>query len=210
VVVNTIFCGSEAQGIALGWKEGAVRADGEFMHIDHNEVVAQIAAPQDRAILTLNERLNDTYIAFGLEADRFRSNQLAQDANAASLAVSNLADRARSKASANYFNAQWDLVDAVQQADFDWALLEKQHLPEPLRKLSHEALQAHVEAKKEERARLQAKILKVTQERDDYVASKRQELGERRTLGSVVRAVVRKQASTKGVEFDVTKKRQAP
>ncbi len=207
VIVNTVFCGAEAEGIRLGWKEGALRSDGEYLHIDHNQAVAQIAAPQDEAIVSLNRALNDTYVAFGLEADANKANQLAQDANAGGVAVSNLAARARTKASANYFNASWDIVDASLQEDFHWDGLDEESLPAELRELSTEELKAYVSRKREERERLQQEILDLTRTRENFVADKRRELGEDRTLGSAVAEVVRRQASTKGVRFESAKSR---
>ncbi len=204
VIVNTIHCGSESVGIERGWKEGALRADGEFMFIDHNQVVAHIDAPQDEAIVRLNRQLNDTYIAFGLGADAFKANQAAQDSNAAGIAQSNLARRARTKASANYYNAAWDIVDASKESTFRWAEVDKRQLPTELQSLSTDELKDHVAKKSTERDALKAEILALTAERETYVARKRLELGrDDRSLGDAVTKVVRKQAAMKGVQFDV-------
>lgn len=201
VLVNTIHCGSESAGINNGWKDAALRSDGDYLFIDHNHVVAQIDAPQDEAIVRLNRELNRTYVAFGLAADRFQANQIAQDNNAAGIAVGNLASRARTKASANYYNAAWDLVDASAVEGFQWAELKKEQLPEAMQTWSTDELKAHVEKKREARGKLQKDILALTAEREKFVAEKRSQLEADNSLGEAVKTAVRKQAANKGVQF---------
>ena len=65
VVVNTIFCGSNAEGSVSGWKDGATLADGRYMSIDQNQRVAEIPTPHDAEIATLGISLNKTYLPFG-------------------------------------------------------------------------------------------------------------------------------------------------
>jgi hypothetical protein len=62
IIVNTIHCGSEREGINGKWKDGAVLADGRYLSIDHNRQVVHIVAPQDRQIAELGARLNQTYV----------------------------------------------------------------------------------------------------------------------------------------------------
>ena len=203
IIVNTIHCGEENVGISTGWKQGALLADGKFMVIDQNQTVAHIDAPQDDAILKLNEQLNKTYIAFGAQREAWASNQIAQDSNAGSVNKDSLVRRAATKASANYFNANWDIVDASQQKGFHWSDIKKEDLPEELRKLTTEELKAHVERQLASRIELQKQILQLSQERDSWVAEKRKELGEDNSLGSAVSSTIRSQAALKGIRFDV-------
>ena len=205
IIVNTIHCGDEATGISTGWKDGALLADGSFMVINQDQAVAHFEAPQDKEIVRLNQELNDTYIAFGRGAEAFKANQIAQDSNAEGIALSNLATRARTKASANYYNGKWDLVDACKAKDFKWEDVKKEDLPKELQKLTQEELMAHVETQIACRTDLQKKILTLTTERDTHVAEKRRELGEDKSLGSAVASAVRNQAATKGVTFEVKK-----
>jgi hypothetical protein len=203
IIVNTIHCGEEKVGIATGWKQGALLADGKFMVIDQNQTVAHIEAPQDDQILRLNEQLNKTYIAYGAKREAWAENQLAQDANANGVNKESLVRRAATKASKNYFNAHWDIVDASQQKDFKWTDIKREDLPEELRKLTTDELKAHVDAQLASRAELQKQILQLTQERDSWVAEKREELGEDNSLGQAVSNAIRSQAAMKGISFDV-------
>ena len=43
ITVNTIFCGTEAEGVQTFWQHGAQLADGSFMSIDQNRQVAAAA-----------------------------------------------------------------------------------------------------------------------------------------------------------------------
>ena len=202
IIVNTIHCGSEQQGLSGGWKDGALLADGSFMVINQNQAVVQIEAPQDAEIVKLNQKLNDTYVVWGARGAEAKANQIAQDANSGGIALSNLASRARTKASANYWNAGWDLVDACQQKDFKWENVKKEDLPEELRKLTTEELKAHVEKQHAARGEIKKQILDLTTERNKYVAAKRRELGKDESLGGAVATAVRKQAAEKGVTFE--------
>src|SRR4030081_2858122 len=53
IIVNTIHCGPEAEGINTKWKDGATIADGKFLVIDQDRAVVSIEAPQDKEIATL-------------------------------------------------------------------------------------------------------------------------------------------------------------
>jgi hypothetical protein len=55
IIVNTIHCGTEAEGINTKWKDGATIADGKYLVIDHNRAVVTIEAPQDKEIARLGE-----------------------------------------------------------------------------------------------------------------------------------------------------------
>ena len=56
IIVNTIFCGGNSEGMQTGWKDGAVLADGRYMSIDQNQKVVEIPAPQDAQIARLGRR----------------------------------------------------------------------------------------------------------------------------------------------------------
>src|SRR5215471_803304 len=79
IIVNTIHCGSEAEGIAGKWQDGALLADGKYMVIDHNRAVVHIEAPQDKEIAKLSAELNRTYLAYGADGRRASARQAAQD-----------------------------------------------------------------------------------------------------------------------------------
>ena len=100
IIVNTIHCGSDAEGISGGWKNGAMLADGSYMIIDQNSAVAHVAAPQDGEIVKLSEELNKTYVRYGTHARLAAENQVAQDKNASAAAPAASVQRAVTKSSA--------------------------------------------------------------------------------------------------------------
>lgn len=205
VIVNTIHCGDEQAGVSSGWKDGAMLADGKFLVIDHNSAVVHIEAPQDAEIVKLNEELNKTYIAYGAEGKNRLLEQAAQDSNAAAAPAASGAkvQRALSKSSVNYWNASWDLVDAVKEKDFDWAEVKKEDLPEEMRELDAPARAKYVAERQAKRDAIASKIQALNDERQKFVEQKRKEMGEGEasTLDKVMVTTVRDQAIKKGYEF---------
>jgi len=205
VIVNTIHCGSEEQGISGGWKSGALLADGNYLVINQNAAVVHIEAPQDAKLVELGESLNKTYIGFGQHARRKIAMQASEDANAKNNEKSGAAvGRAIAKASANYRNDSWDLVDAWQSKDFDWAKVKKEDLPKEMQNLDLEGRKKYVADKLAERKKMQEEIGKLQKERNEYVAKKRAEMakkGEEQTLDVAVTNTVREQAIKKGYQF---------
>ncbi|MDF1714819.1 MAG: VWA domain-containing protein [Akkermansiaceae bacterium] len=204
IIVNTIHCGGEQAGVQGGWKSGALLADGSFLVIDHNAAVVHIEAPQDAQIVALNEKLNKTYIAYGEKGREKAVAQTVQDKNAKNNQKSGAAvSRAVTKASQNYWNASWDLVDRSTEKDFDWAALKDEELPEEMRKLDLEGRKKFVADKKAERARITKEIQNLNEARNKFVAEKRKEAaGEgTETLDTAVTKTVRDQATKKGYQF---------
>ena len=204
IIVNTIHCGTEKDGIAGGWKSGAMLADGTFLVINHNEAVVHIVAPQDTEILRLNAELNKTYIPIGKLGAMKREEQKVQDDNAAASPESGAAvQRARTKSSSNYWNGNWDLVDACKTKEFKWTELKEEDLPDEMKKLNVEERKAYVAKKQEERSGIQKKINKLNKDREVYVTDELKKAGEgaENTLDAVVVNTVRDQAKKKGYSF---------
>ncbi len=203
IIVNTIHCGGEAQGIAQHWNQGALLADGKYLVIDQNQAIVHIEAPQDQEIVKLNEELNKTYINYGSAAPAAKARQIAQDGNAASKAESGAqVQRVISKASSNYSNTSWDLVDACKQKDFDITKVKEADLPEEMKKMSGDERKAYLEKKTAERGEIQKQVLTLNKEREAYVATKRQESSKTDTLDTAMSKALRAQAEKKGIAWE--------
>ncbi len=204
IIVNTIHCGDEAQGKNTKWKDGADLADGKYLVIDQNHAVVSIEAPQDQEIAKLGVELNKTYLAYGVEGKLGAGRQVAQDANVLTLAPASgaLAQRAVAKASANYRNSSWDLVDAVKELKADVSKLKTEELPAEMQKLSTEERKAYVETKAKERAEMQTKINELNREREKYVATRMTEIAGTSTLDAVVISAVREQSAKRNFKFE--------
>ena len=205
VVVNTIHCGSEKDGISGGWKNGAMLAEGAFLTINHDKVVAHIDAPQDEEILKLNEKLNKTYIAWGQRGAAKKMDQAIQDNNAITKGASGShVQRVVSKSTSNYWNASWDLVDAVKQKDFDLTKVEKKQLPEEMQGMTPEQQKAYIAMVSKEREEIKKKIITLNRKRVAYVALIKKERAETagdETLDEVITSTIRAQAEQKGYVF---------
>ena len=156
IVVNTIHCsgGSDDQ-----WKDGALLADGRFMHIDQNKAVVEIQTPYDEELAKLGAKINTTYVAYGgREAQEARRRQERVDRAALSFGASNMAKRAAAKSSTFYKNEKWDLVDAADQEGFRLEEVGKDQLPEEMQEMSADERKAYVDQKRAEREALQQKI----------------------------------------------------
>ncbi|WP_425395250.1 VWA domain-containing protein [Aeoliella sp.] len=205
ITVSTIHCGDYDTGVNTQWADGAKLADGSYMNIDSDRVEPHIVAPQDEQLAELNKKLNSTYCAYGGEEERqvAAARQEAQDTNAAKAAPAVSSLRTLSKAGRLYRNSNWDLVDAVEEKKVDLAKIEKNQLPEELREMSTEELQAHVKKLADQRAEIQQKIKSLGAERAEYVAAERAKLAEEGVdaLDDAIVESVRKQATANSFEF---------
>jgi hypothetical protein len=200
IVVNSIYCGDGNDQIAPAWRDVAKFADGQFAAIDHNQAVV-IATPFDARLAELSASLNTTYVPYGARGGEWAQNQVAQDANAATLNTAAAAQRCQTKGSVLYGNSHWDLVDALREGKVKLAEVKREELPEALRALDAPALQQHVDAQRTRREGLQQEVTALGTQRDAFVAAELQKLGAvgEKAFAEVVRAAVRQQAEAKGL-----------
>ncbi|MBN1696911.1 MAG: VWA domain-containing protein [Spirochaetales bacterium] len=198
ITVNTIHCGNREEGIREFWYDGAVRGGGQYMTIDHNQVVVAIDAPQDEEIARLNEALNNTYIPYGEGGETLMVRQTAQDTNALSVNNENLVKRAAAKSTSNYLNSSWDLVDALRDTSVQLKEIADNELPEQMRTMTLHEREAYIKAKSEERNEIQKKIRFLYKEREAYVRKTSGELEKDDTLGNALMNVLEEQAEKKG------------
>lgn len=204
IIVNTIHCGPEAEGIATKWQDGALLADGKYMVIDQNRAVVHIEAPQDMELAKLGSELNQTYLAFGASGRAAAERQSLQDRNAMALAPASgaVVQRAVTKASANYQNASWDLVDAAKDTSFKLEEVKPADLPAEMQKMTEAERKEFIEKKARDRAELQAKIQTLNAEREKYVAAQMKQNAATNTLDVVVTTAVREQAAKRSFKFE--------
>ena len=204
IAVNTIHCGSRAEGETTGWAEGARLAYGSFSTIDQDQVAEHIEAPQDADISRLGVKLNETYIPYGASGRDGQKRQEAQDKNAQGSGAGSATSRAVTKANRLYSNAGWDLVDAVKEGGLDLGKMKADDLPESLRGLAPEKLQAEILARAQERERLQREINRLNVERQQHVAAERRKRGKGpavETLDVAMTDALRQQAACREIEL---------
>jgi hypothetical protein len=206
ITVNTIYCGSESDGDASGWRQVATSTNGIFASINQDAAaVANISTPMDQELADLNKELNDTYVVFGQEGAASRENQIEQDAVVANMSAPAMASRAVSKASPLYKSDAWDLVDAVQsgKALEDVAVND---LPGEMQEMEVEQRAAYVEQKTKQRAEVQGRIQTLAGERQEFIKKERARLGgsDEKGLDEVIQDGLRTLAEEKGFTFTET------
>jgi hypothetical protein len=203
IIVNTIHCGDQATGVSTKWQDGALLADGKYMVIDHNRAVVHFEAPQDKEIARLGEELNKTYIAFGAWGRESLVRQQAQDANASlHPAAGAPVQRALTKASANYRNSSWDLIDACKEGKVQLEMMKTEELPTEMQKMDVQERKAYVGKQATEREQLQKKINQLNAERAKFVAEKNKQHAATNTLDAVMTSAIREQAAKHNYKFE--------
>jgi hypothetical protein len=129
---------------------------------------------------------------------------MAQDGNALQASPQAVVQRAVTKSSANYVNTTWDLVDAVQAEQVDLEDAKPEDLPENMRTMSAEQRQAYVEQQAGQRAKIQAQIQRLNEQRRKFVAQElKKRQGEGQTLGTAIKEAIHEQARKKSFTFQV-------
>jgi hypothetical protein len=202
IMVNSIYCGPNSDGIAPGWRQVAILADGHFASIDQNHGMVVVETPFDEELAALSTAVNATYVAFGAAGDRGRANQEAQDANAAALNSAAAAGRAKTKAQGLY-HCSWDLVDACKAGQVKIEDVSDEDLPEHMRSMTVEQRGTYLEEVARQRAEIQQQIAEIGRKRDAHVQEQMRKLAldDSNGFDSALRQAVRDQALAKGFRF---------
>ncbi|WP_347922975.1 vWA domain-containing protein [Pontimicrobium sp. SW4] len=200
VTINTIYCGNYQQGVSTFWKDGAILTNGDYLAIDHNQKTVHIASPYDDAILELNKRLNNTYIAYGKRGAAKVSMQMAQDNEAESYSKANAVGRTVSKSSHFYKNSKWDLVDALEEKVVEVEKLDDSALPDTLKGKSIKEIRAYVTKKSKERLQIQKEIQELNTKRRTYIASKQKDT--KNGLENAMIQAIKTQAKKKNYQWN--------
>lgn len=198
ILVNTIYCGDPEAGDRGLWVAGAQAGQGNHFNINHNRAIAFIESPYDRDIELWNQRLNETYIPYGIEGEAGQERQQIEDANAGA----QIASRGASKASTYYRNASWDLVDALDEERVSLEELADTALPEAMQGMTLAQKYEYVAQKKAQRASIQAMLRDLNQKRTEYIAQQTQTNPETAdTLDAVMIEALHQQLAAKGFQF---------
>jgi hypothetical protein len=197
VIVNTIFCGNYQEGLQTDWKAGADLADGQYLSIDANQSPPPVAAPQDNEISHLSLELNQTYLAYGHDGASGKARQKEQDKNAAAVNSEVLVQRAAAKASPQYSNSNWDLVDAKKGGQVKLEEMKDEELPLEMKGMTIKERNEYVATLQGKRETLQKKIARLHDERELFVADKLKNQATTNTLDNAIIHALRQQAAKK-------------
>jgi hypothetical protein len=207
VIVNTIYCGDRLQGIKEHWNLLGECGNGSFTNINSDAKPEDIPTPYDSTLITLNNKLNGTYLSYGYMGKSKKELQGAMDVANSNINSYAGVNRAVSKSSSKtYNNSSWDLVDAKAE---DNKILEKvdlKTLPDSLQKKSKAELEVIVNQKSTERAGIQKEMQDVNTKREAYIAAekiKKAKAGNNsQTLESEVEKIIREQARRFNMKID--------
>ena len=203
IIVNAIYCGSSSDSIAPSWSRVARLANGHYAAIDQQHGTIVIETPFDQKLVDLSASLNKTYIPFGAYGKQGMSNQHEQDGNATSLSRAAGASRSVTKASGNYRNHGWDLVDACRKKTFDLSAVDEVDLPKIMRGMTTMERRKYISHMQHKREIIQLEIQELNKQRRAYIAAEiaRQKLDRSKSFGFALIKAIRTQAERKGFVF---------
>ena len=200
VIVNTIYCGDRLQGIQEHWNLSGECGNGSFTNINSDAKPEDIPTPYDSTLITLNYKLNGTYIYYG--ADGRTKKELQGSMDVANSSINSYAgvNRAVSKASKKtYYNGTWDLVDPKENDQKFLDKVDLKTLPDSLQKKSKAELEVIITQKSNERGSIQKEIQDVSKKREVFITEekiKKAKAGNNtQTLESEVEKIIREQAT---------------
>ena len=201
VYVNTIYCGAYGEGEKSGWLNAAYLNGGSYSNIDQDERREYIRCPQDERLLTLNSELNRTYLAYSSAGAAGAARQAAQDESNLAASPEAGVQRIATKAGAQYRNASWDLLDALDDNSVRLETIRTEDLPEDMRPMTLDQRRAYVEQLRAERRRIKDEIQRLTKEREAFLRDKHKHRPRGKTLDSALIQAIRTQAQTVGFTF---------
>lgn len=170
VIVNTIYCGDRLQGIKEHWNLLGECGNGSFTNINSDARPVDIPTPYDSTLITLNYKLNGTYIYYGENGKSGKALQSDMDGKNEKLSASVGFERIAAKSERSlYYNRDWDLVDARSQ---DKQILDKvdfKTLPDSLKNKNKAELEEIITQKSKERTTIQNEIRTVSAKREAYI-----------------------------------------
>ncbi len=198
VIVNTIYCGDRMQGIREHWNLAGECGNGSFTNINQNAKEPDIPTPYDNTLITLNGKLNSTYIGYGYYGAEYKIRQEEVDKLNYSAGASTFAKRTAAKAKSNvYGNSSWDLVDANKADSTYFSKVDMKTLPDSLKNKTRVQLLEFVKTKSAERNNIQKEIETVNLSREKFIIAEKAKTtikNNEQTLETEVEKIIKQQA----------------
>jgi hypothetical protein len=197
VIVNTIYCGDKLQGIKEHWNLAGECGQGSYTNINQDAKQEDIPTPYDSTLFLLNDKLNGTYLVYGVSGYFNFSTQAKVDQMNLSQGKRGAAKRVAVKANKQlYNNSTWDLLDANAADSSFLTKVDRKTLPDSLQNKSREELQQLVDAKTAERGLIQKDILIVNTQRENYIAAEKAKVvnnNKETTLETEIEKIIKEQ-----------------
>ncbi len=206
VIVNTIYCGNKMDGIREHWNLAGECGNGSFTNINQDAKTEDIPTPYDSIMYSLNDRLNNTYIAYGANGYMSKGKQVQMDLANVTVSKSAGIKRIQAKSSKVYSNAQWDLIDAKMKDKEVFKKMDKKVLPDSLQNKTTAELEKLVDEKSKERTIIQKEIAQATTKREAFINAEKAKNASTKnpsaTLETEVEKIIRAQAKRFKMEIE--------
>jgi hypothetical protein len=198
VIVNTIYCGDRMQGIKEHWNLNTECGNGNFTVINQNQKIDDIPTPYDSMIISLNDKLNSTYVAYGYGGVASMEMQSSVDQLNLKASKGAALKRAAVKSNAGlYNNSTWDMVDAAKDDAKFVEKLDRKTLPDSLKNKTTEELKVIVKEKGIQRGLIQKQIGEANTQRESFIATEKAKNAVKNntaTLETEVEKIIKEQA----------------
>ena len=210
MIVNTIQCGSMG-GTREVWQEIARLGQGQYFAIAQDGGVQTITTPYDERMGELGRKLGGTYVAYGGGSgslgrsyrDEAATRVAGTESTVAMMsAPAAKAERALNKA-LNTEAYRGDLLQDIENGTVKLDSVKEEDLPDNLQKLAPAARKQEIEKQVEERKQLRAEIMKLSKQRDEFIAAERKKqalAGKQSGFDTAVSAALKEQLARKGIK----------
>ena len=201
MIVNTIQCGAQDDTREI-WQTIAARGEGKYFAIAQDGGVQAVSTPFDAKLAELAAKLGKTYVTYG-EKKKRENNVAVQSAAesriTADAGMAAQADRAVNKA-VNSFQYDGDLVQDIENETVKIDEVKVENLPENMQKMSVAERKKEIDKRIAERKTIRAEILKLSKERDEFIAAERKKKGASNGFDTAVAQALREQLLKKGIK----------
>jgi hypothetical protein len=197
IIINTVLCGDSHETERV-WRKIARLSEGSYASVPQEGGMAIIHTPMDSELAELNTRLEATVVAFGSEDIIAGSAEKREKVKR--MAPMAAAERAAYKSAASEISA-YDLVDAVKRGDVDLEKLKDEELPDEMRSMNLGEKEKYLKEKEEEREVLKRRIVQLSRERNEYIASRIKNTPRIDSFDESVQKMIREQAWDAGIRY---------
>ncbi len=205
IVVNCIQAGNHSDTRKV-WQQIASLNQGEFFQVEQSGSAVAVTTPFDDKIASLSQKLDETKLFYGSKQQRMRMEQkekASRDlfASAPATVQAKRADYNSKAAGADNLFADSELVEGVISGRVELEALPDSALPEPMVGLSKEEQKVLVEQTAEKRKKIQAEIVELGKQRQQYIAEQLEEDDVAESLDGKIYEAIRSQAGSKGLTY---------
>ncbi len=207
VVINTIKLGIQCQEAVAHFKAIADATNGEYLQLGQNADDVVIESPYDDSIRYYSYKIDASKIYYG-SAEIQESMNIKQKSalglynNSSDNAIASRAQYNISKSGVNNFYGKNELVQEIMANEVSLEDIKEDALPENMQKMNNKERKKYVANLKKQRKENLANLHRLSKLREEFIIIKKKENPEKDSFSAKIFEVIKKQAATKGVEFE--------